>query len=389
MFDWSQAKKAVQEIQVENRPVILIVDDEAANRRVLGELLGNQYEAREAANGHDALTYLESDPGREVEALIIDHRMPGMTGVDLCKELEKRGNPIPRIMLTAYSELQDVISLVNEAGIFRYLPKPLEESVVREAVRQAVRSRKLEQENLKLIGIVSQLTAECEDFRAKLGHQHEDTKPEKIEPTHQGSPQKKTVTVICGDLRGFTKFSNEASPTIVISGLQAIIEKVHAIVYEQGGIIDKHNGDGFVAIFGLGAADTDDDGTSALRCVEELVNQYGTIRQKAFGEVGEQLCLGLGLARGEVLVGELGSEFRKDIVIFGDSMAIAERLQELTKVARSGNDGRTHLGDFSIAMAICPAELCEQRDAFRQVSLPSSITVREFPELRKIGVLSH
>ena len=389
MFDWSKAKKAVQEIQVANRPVILIVDDEAANRRILGELLGKQYDAREAANGQDALAYLESEPGQEVEALIIDHRMPGMTGVDLCKELEKRGNPIPRIMLTAYSELHDVIALVNEAGIFRYLPKPLEESVVRDAVLQAVRSRKLEQENLKLVGIVSQLTAECEDFRAKLGHQHEEDKVEKATPAHQGSPQKKTVTVICGDLRGFTKFSNEASPTIVISGLQAVIERVHDIVYQHGGIIDKHNGDGFVAIFGLGAADTDDRGASALQCVEELVNQYGTIRQTAFGEVGEQLCLGLGLARGEVLVGELGSEFRKDVVIFGDSMAMAERLQELTKAAQSGKDGRTHLGDFSTAMAICPANLSKEREAFRKVTLPTSITIREFPELKDIGVLSH
>ena len=388
MFDWSQAKKAVQDLQSKNKPGILIVDDEEANRRVLSELLSNQYEAHQASGGQEALDFLETDLGDSIAALVIDHRMPGMTGIQLCKELKKKGNPIPRIMLTAYSELHDVISLVNEAGIFRYLPKPLEESVVRDAVGQAVRSRQLEQENLKLIGIVSRLTAECEDFRTKLGPSSQPDPQEDKKSRVKKPPRKKTVNVICGDLRGFTQFSNEAAPDIVISGLQAVIEEVHVIVYKHGGMIDKHNGDGFVAIFGMDTDLASESNEQALNCLEELVESYGKIRQTAFGEIEHQLCLGLGLSRGEVLVGELGSEFRKDVVIFGDSMAMAERLQELTKSALSHRNGASLLGSFSEAMAICPAPLVTNRPSFQSIQLNDSISVREFANIKDLAVFS-
>jgi len=387
MFDWSQAKQAVQKIQAEDRPGVLIVDDEGGNRHVLSELLSRQYEVYQASGGEEALNLLESEDAHNIDAVIIDHRMPGMTGIQLCKELKIRGNPIPRIMLTAYSELHDVISLVNDAGIFRYLPKPLEESVVKDAVMEAVRTRKLERENLNLIGIVSTLTAECDDFRRKIGLNKDEENLNK-KPKHQGSPLKKTVTVMWGDLRGFTKFSNEAEPAVVMSGLQTVIEHIHEVVYEFQGIIDKHNGDGFSAVFGLGADDIEGSTTNALRCAEALVNQYGPIRQEAFGEIGEALYLGIGLARGEILVGELGSEFRKDIVIFGETMGLAESLQDLTKAALMLDEGRSHLGEFSEAMAICPAELCEGVESFRQVSLPDSIAIRNFPKIRNIGVLT-
>jgi response regulator RpfG family c-di-GMP phosphodiesterase len=57
--------------------------------------------------------------------------MPKMTGVQLCRELEKRKHPAIRVILTGYAELNSIITAINEAGIFRYITKPVSKEKLR------------------------------------------------------------------------------------------------------------------------------------------------------------------------------------------------------------------------------------------------------------------
>jgi diguanylate cyclase (GGDEF)-like protein len=106
---------------------VLIVDDEVNNVEVLRNVLDERYIVLTATNGFEALDIIQRHPDPESIGIIIsDHRMPGMTGVEL---LEKTQTLIPysiRIILTGHTDVADIISAINVGGIFQYLIKPFE-----------------------------------------------------------------------------------------------------------------------------------------------------------------------------------------------------------------------------------------------------------------------
>ena len=64
-------------------------------------------------------------------------------------------------------------------------------------------------------------------------------------------PRKIELAVLFADVRGFTKLSSSTGAREVISVLQRLFQPIHQIIYDSGGIVDKHLGDGLMAVFGL------------------------------------------------------------------------------------------------------------------------------------------
>jgi two-component system, OmpR family, response regulator ChvI len=84
-------------------PHLLIVDDDDLFRESLGlNLLDEGYEVTSFANGHDALAYLETGGGGDV--MLLDWRMPELTGLDVLRHMRKAGFTMPVIFLTALSD---------------------------------------------------------------------------------------------------------------------------------------------------------------------------------------------------------------------------------------------------------------------------------------------
>ena len=131
MFNWDAAAEQLSQddeaVDIE-RDLIMIVDDEETNRALLKGILGQDFDVITAAEGEEAL---DKSADERVCAIVCDHRMPGMTGVEFFTELQRRGHDATRIILTGYAELQSIISAINEAGIFRYLTKPVETDTLR------------------------------------------------------------------------------------------------------------------------------------------------------------------------------------------------------------------------------------------------------------------
>jgi nitrogen-specific signal transduction histidine kinase/CheY-like chemotaxis protein len=87
--------------------LVLIVDDDAAVRQVTAEMLRNLgCEVMEATCADDALRQLEVGPG-DIGLLLVDYVMPGMNGIDLAREVRRRGIKIPMVLETGYAELGD------------------------------------------------------------------------------------------------------------------------------------------------------------------------------------------------------------------------------------------------------------------------------------------
>jgi len=102
---------------------ILIVDDDASQRTLLETFLHQSgYRTRTAASGQDALRLFDET----APALIIsDVRMPGMSGLELQKELRRRQIATPLLLVTAFADIRDAVHAMKE-GAVDYLEKPID-----------------------------------------------------------------------------------------------------------------------------------------------------------------------------------------------------------------------------------------------------------------------
>ncbi len=126
---------------------ILVVDDEAAQRDILGGFLRKQgYEVREAASGPQALALLRAEA---VDLVLTDVRMPDMSGLDLLREARALNPELPVLVLTAYGSIADAVAAMRD-GALDYLTKPVDLDVVLHRVRKALDQQRLVVENRAL-----------------------------------------------------------------------------------------------------------------------------------------------------------------------------------------------------------------------------------------------
>lgn len=113
---------------------ILYVDDELNNLNSFKATFRIKYNVFTAISGEEAIRLLEEN---DIQVIITDQRMPGMTGVEFLESiLEKYPEPM-RILLTGYADLNAVIDAVNKGKIFHYLSKPWNENELDETIQRA------------------------------------------------------------------------------------------------------------------------------------------------------------------------------------------------------------------------------------------------------------
>jgi two-component system, NtrC family, response regulator HupR/HoxA len=131
------------------RHAVLVVDDEPANLQKLKRTFWEDFEVIEASDGAAALRVLEK---RKVAAIITDQRMPGMSGVELLeKSLALRPEAI-RIILTGYTDVEDLMDAINQGHVHRYITKPWDPFTLTETVRRELERWELKRENERLAG---------------------------------------------------------------------------------------------------------------------------------------------------------------------------------------------------------------------------------------------
>ncbi|MEL7052166.1 MAG: response regulator [Cyanobacteria bacterium J06588_5] len=115
---------------------ILVVDDEPDNLDLLYRTFYRDFKVIKANSGQDALDLL-ADQG-DIAVIISDQRMPGMSGTELLRLTADRYPNSIRIMLTGYTDVEDLVEAINEGKVFKYVTKPWEEDDLRTVVGQAV-----------------------------------------------------------------------------------------------------------------------------------------------------------------------------------------------------------------------------------------------------------
>ena len=126
-----------------------MVDDEPANLQKLKRTLHGDFAVHEASGGEEALQILHDRP---VAVIITDQRMPGMNGVELLRKAIEVCPDSVRIILTGYTEVEDLMDAINQGHVHRYITKPWEPFALREAVKRELEGWELRRENQRLAG---------------------------------------------------------------------------------------------------------------------------------------------------------------------------------------------------------------------------------------------
>jgi FixJ family two-component response regulator len=123
-------------IVIVQRPLVAVVDDDVSVRESLPDMLGLLgYSVRAFSSAEE---FLASDCVGKTRCLILDIAMPGMTGLDLQRELTVRGQEIPIIFITAQAD-ETLRTRLLEQGAVKCLLKPFSDTALFEALNAAFR----------------------------------------------------------------------------------------------------------------------------------------------------------------------------------------------------------------------------------------------------------
>lgn len=114
---------------------ILIVDDEAANLRLLERLFRRDYQTVTATSGSEALELLQM---HDVALIISDQRMPGMTGIEFLKRAFELRPHTVRIILTGYTDVNSLVEAINSGVVYKYVTKPWVNEDLQQTVARAI-----------------------------------------------------------------------------------------------------------------------------------------------------------------------------------------------------------------------------------------------------------
>ena len=128
-------------------PTVLVVDDEVRSQDALRRTLDEDFTVFTASSAEEARGLLQRQP---VSVILCDQRMPGMTGVNFLKEVREQWPDIVRIVISGYTDSEDIIAGINEAGIYQYILKPWSPDHLLESVRNAVEAQVLQQQTARL-----------------------------------------------------------------------------------------------------------------------------------------------------------------------------------------------------------------------------------------------
>ncbi|WP_300318287.1 sigma-54 dependent transcriptional regulator [Accumulibacter sp.] len=128
-------------------PTVLVVDDELRSQEALRRTLEDDFEVFTAASADEAQRIMETE---WVQIIVCDQRMPQSTGVEFLKSVRSQWPDTLRIILSGYTDAEDIIAGVNEAGIYQYLLKPWQPEQLLLTLQTAARVYRLQQENQRL-----------------------------------------------------------------------------------------------------------------------------------------------------------------------------------------------------------------------------------------------
>ncbi|MFN0074606.1 MAG: CHASE2 domain-containing protein [Chloroflexota bacterium] len=142
--------------------------------------------------------------------------------------------------------------------------------------------------------------------------------------------EKREMTVLFSDLRGFTSYSETIDPEALVHILNQYLTEMTDVVFHHQGTVDKYMGDAIMAFWGAPRPQIDHARRSCDTAVD-MMRELEILNHRWHTEGKEKLSIGIGINTGLMTVGNMGSQRRLDYTVMGDSVNLASRLEGLNK----------------------------------------------------------
>ncbi len=294
---------------------LLVVDDNRVNRLLL--IHGLEQEGHEVAwaeNGRQALDMLSSRP---FDLVLLDIEMPVMNGFQVLEALlaDPTYRDLPVIMTSASDEVDRVVKCI-EMGAEDYLTKPLNPVLLRARVNASLEKKRLRDQQRKLLHTfaIPEVAEELMKTGLTLGGKHVD------------------ATVMFADIRSFTSIAESQDPADTIDLLNDYFALMFDAVTAHGGTPNQMAGDGLMAVFGAPVSH-EDHGARSVRAALEMMENLAAfnVQQNTLGK--PTIRIGIGIASGIMIAGYTGTQHRAQYTCIGDTVNLAARIEQHTKVA--------------------------------------------------------
>ena len=118
-----------------NSEKILVCDDEKGVRESLKLILSDKYDLLFAKNGKEAMRLFQNNP--DTKAILLDIKMPGISGMDVLKQIRASNNDIAVIIITGYQSVETASRSINTGATY-YITKPFESKTILDTVKKAI-----------------------------------------------------------------------------------------------------------------------------------------------------------------------------------------------------------------------------------------------------------
>jgi adenylate cyclase len=142
------------------------------------------------------------------------------------------------------------------------------------------------------------------------------------------------ATVLFADIRGFTTMTERLGPEAVIALLNRYFEAMSTVIATHGGLVNKFGGDSLLAVFGSPVNAAEDHAARAVLSARGILTALKTFNADQLARNEPELRIGIGVATGPVVAGNVGSMDRLEYTVIGDTVNLASRLEELTKTLK-------------------------------------------------------
>jgi len=195
-------------------------------------------------------------------------------------------------------------------------------------VRDMTDRKRIEEERIRFI----KLKQKNELIRQIFGRYLSDEIANTLLETESGlalGGERREITILTSDIRGFTARSNQLPPEQVIKIINFYLTAMTEVITKYQGTIDEFMGDGILVLFGAPIA-REDDPERAVACAVAMQLAMNKVNEQMIAWGFEALDMGIGVNTGEVVVGNIGSEKRTKYGVIGNEVNLTYRIESYT-----------------------------------------------------------
>jgi adenylate cyclase len=299
---------------------LLVADDNKVNRLLLARGLEQQgHRVALAENGRIALDMLRQALERDAfDLLLLDIEMPELDGFGVLEQMkcDRALRDLPVIVTSSVEGLANIVRCI-ELGAEDYLPKPVNNVLLRARINAGLEKKRLRDQQQELVRRFA--TAEVAQDMAQSGFAL--------------GGRRLTATVMFSDIRSFTSMVEQQSPEETIELLNTYYILMFDAINGHGGVVNQMVGDGLMAIFGAPLSLADPCASAVLAALE-MADSMALFNADRQAEGKAPLKVGIGIATGDVVAGYTGTQQRATYTCIGDTVNLAARLEAHTKEAQ-------------------------------------------------------